>query len=102
MTAPGADGPQAAPPHTESGTPHPDAVEYDAVGREQRAVPPGSVLEAVVSELLGAVPEVRDALLSAADSLFDAARALIDAAERALHQGEEPGTTTGGEPGPHA
>jgi hypothetical protein len=81
--------------------PHPESVDYDSVGRDERSVPPGSTLEAVVSELLGAIPEVRDALLSAADSLFDAARALIDAAERALHQGDETGTTVDGEPGPH-
>ena len=41
-----------------------------------------STLEVVLTELLGAVPEVRDALLAAADSLLDAARALIDAADR--------------------
>ena len=73
------------------GRPHPEAVDYESVGSEQRPAPPGSTLEAIVTELLGAVPEVRDALLSAADALFDAARALIDATERALHQHDDAG-----------
>ena len=67
-------------------TSHPESVDFDAVGAEERALPPPSTLELVVTELLGAVPEVRDALLSAADSLLDAARALIDAADRVVNQ----------------
>jgi hypothetical protein len=39
----------------------------------------------LVSELLGAVPEVRDSLVAVADAALDAARGLIDAADRALH-----------------
>jgi hypothetical protein len=65
-------------------TPHPEAVDYDEVGTEQRKLPGPSTLEALVAELLGAVPEVRDSLLAAADALLDAARTLIDAADRAL------------------
>ena len=67
-------------------TTHPEAVDFDAVGTEERPLPPPSTLEVVLTELLGAVPEVRDALLSAADSLLDAARALIDAADRVVCQ----------------
>jgi hypothetical protein len=84
---------------TPGGGTHPESVDYGAVGSEERKLPPGSTLEAVISELLGAVPEVRDALLAAADSLFDAARALLDAAERALHQHDEPAPD---EPAPDA
>ena len=43
-------------------------------------------LESVLSELLGAVPEVRDHVLAAADALLDAAKALIDAADRVVRQ----------------
>jgi hypothetical protein len=66
--------------------PHPESVPYDEVGRESHAAPPPSVIELVVTELLGAVPEVRDSLLAAADSLLDAARAVIDAADRVVEQ----------------
>ncbi|MEX1008233.1 MAG: hypothetical protein WD271_10375 [Acidimicrobiia bacterium] len=66
-------------------TPHPESVDYESVGREERGLPPPSPLETLVAELLGAVPEVRDSLLAAADALLDAARALIDAADRVLH-----------------
>ena len=49
-------------------------------------LPPPSVLESVITELLGAVPEVRDHVLEAADALLDAAKALIDAADRVVRQ----------------
>lgn len=72
-------------------TPHPESVDYESVGKEERGLPPPSALETLVAELLGAVPEVRDSLLVAADALLDAARALIEAADRVLHQsGDEP------------
>lgn len=67
-------------------TPHPEAVDAAEVGTEERPLPSPSILEVLVTELVGAVPEVRDALLSAADSLLDAARALVDAAERVVSQ----------------
>jgi hypothetical protein len=71
--------------------PHPDAIDYDAAGTEHRPLPPPSVLESVISELLGAVPEVKDHVLEAADALLDAAKALLDAADRVVRQqrGEE-------------
>ncbi|MFI5053297.1 MAG: SRPBCC family protein, partial [Acidimicrobiia bacterium] len=67
-------------------TTHPDAVDFDAAGRDQRTLPAPSVLESVITELLGAVPEVRDHVLEAADALLDAAKALIDAADRVVRQ----------------
>jgi hypothetical protein len=67
-------------------TPHPESVDYESVGKEERELPPPSALETLVTELLGAVPEVRDSLLAAADALLDAARTVIDAADRVLHQ----------------
>lgn len=67
-------------------TPHPEAVDYDSVGKEERALPPPSALETLVAEVLGAVPEVRDSLVAAADALLDAARAVIDAADRVLRR----------------
>jgi hypothetical protein len=36
--------------------PHPDAVPYDEAGIEERPLPPPSILESVLTELLGAVP----------------------------------------------
>jgi hypothetical protein len=66
--------------------PHPDAVDFDAAGTEERSLPGPSLLESVVGELLGAVPEVRDHVLEAADALLDAAKALLDAADRVLRQ----------------
>jgi hypothetical protein len=66
--------------------PHPDAVDFDTAGKEARSIPAPSVLECLVGELLGAVPEVRDHVLEAADALLDAAKALIDAAERVVRQ----------------
>jgi hypothetical protein len=69
------------PPHIS----HPESVDYESVGKEERALPPPSALEALVAEVIGAVPEVRDSLLTAADALLDAARAVIDAVERVLH-----------------
>ena len=67
-------------------TPHPDAVDFDTAGTEEHSLPAPSVLESVVTELLGAVPEVRDHVLEAADALLDAAKALIDAADRVVRQ----------------
>jgi hypothetical protein len=71
--------------------PHPDAVPFADAGTEERPLPPPSVLESVVTELLDAVPEVRDHVLEAADALLDAAKALLDAADRIVRQqrGEE-------------
>ena len=66
--------------------PHPDAVDFESAGTEERPLPPPSVLESVITELLGAVPEVRDHVLEAADALLDAAKALIDAADRVVRQ----------------
>jgi len=76
---------------TPPSTPHPESVDYESVGAETRELPGRSAVEALVAELLGAVPEVRDSLLVAADALLDAARALIDAADRVLHtSGDDP------------
>ena len=73
-------------------TPHPDAVDFETAGTEERSLPAPSVLESVITELLGAVPEVRDHVLEAADALLDAAKALIDAADRVVRQqrGDDP------------
>jgi hypothetical protein len=70
---------------------HPDAIPFAEAGTEERPLPPPSVLESVLTELLGAVPEVKDHVLEAADALLDAAKALIDAADRVVRQqrGEE-------------
>jgi hypothetical protein len=65
---------------------HPDAVPFDEAGTEDRPLPPPSILESVLTELLGAVPEVKDHVLEAADALLDAAKALIDAADRVVRQ----------------
>jgi ribosome-associated toxin RatA of RatAB toxin-antitoxin module len=65
---------------------HPDAVPFDAVGTEEHRLPAPSILESVLTELLGAVPEVKDHVLEAADALLDAAKALIDAADRVVRQ----------------
>ncbi len=67
-------------------TPHPDEVPFDDVGRDQYDLPQPSVLEVVIGELLGALPEVRDHVLEAADALLDAGKALLDAAERVIDQ----------------
>jgi hypothetical protein len=69
---------------------HPESVDFEAVGTEERDLPSPPLLEVLVTELVGAVPEVRDALLSAADSLLDAARALIEAADRVVNQQRVP------------
>ena len=37
---------------------HPDAVAFDEAGTEERPLPPPSIVESVITELLGAVPEV--------------------------------------------
>jgi hypothetical protein len=66
--------------------PHPDAVPFHEAGTESRPLPPPSILESVLTELLGAVPEVKDHVLEAADALLDAAKALIDAADRVVRQ----------------
>ena len=52
-------------------------------------MPLPSAIEVVISELLGAVPEVRDHLLAAADELLDAAKAVLDAADRVVRQQRE-------------
>lgn len=65
---------------------HPESVDYDSVGKEERALPPPSALETLVAEVLAAVPEVRDSLVAAADALLDAARTVIDAADRVLRR----------------
>ena len=86
--------PKAGPTPTAGLTPHPDGVDFDVAGTEARALPAPSVLESVITELLGAVPEVRDHVLEAADALLDAAKALIDAADRVVRQqrgDDEPG-----------
>jgi uncharacterized protein YndB with AHSA1/START domain len=78
-----------SPPH--AAVPHPDAVPFDEAGTDERPLPPPSIVETVITELLGAVPEVRDHVLEAADALLDACKALIDAADRVVRQqrGEE-------------
>lgn len=68
------------------GAPHPDTVAFEDAGTEARPLPPPSVLESVLTELLGAVPEVKERVLEAADALLDAAKALIDAADRVVRQ----------------
>jgi hypothetical protein len=67
-------------------TPHPEAVPFEEAGTEERPLPPPSIIESVLTELLGAVPEVKDHVLEAADALLDAAKALIDAADRVVRQ----------------
>jgi hypothetical protein len=74
-------GPEA-PAHADAD----EGVGFDDVGREPRSLPAPGAIEHVVSELLGAVPEVRDHLLAAADELLDAARTLIEAADRVVRQ----------------
>ncbi len=53
-------GPTAAPTTPPTPTaprvPHPDAVPFDDAGTEERPLPPPSILESVLTELLGAVP----------------------------------------------
>ena len=71
---------------TPTNLPHPDAVPFEEAGTEERPLPPPSILESVLTELLGAVPEVKDHVLEAADALLDAAKALIDAADRVVRQ----------------
>jgi hypothetical protein len=73
-------------PSPEATSPHPDAVDFEVAGTEERILPAPSVLECAIAELLGAVPEVRDHVLVAADALLDAAKALIDAADRVVRQ----------------
>jgi hypothetical protein len=79
-------GPGLTPDPLISPAPHPDAVPFDEAGTEERPLPPPSILESVLTELLGAVPEVKDHVLEAADALLDAAKALIDAADRVVRQ----------------
>jgi hypothetical protein len=76
----------AVPPTVPPSVPHPDAVPFEDAGTEARPLPPPSILESVLTELLGAVPEVKDHVLEAADALLDAAKALIDAADRVICQ----------------
>jgi hypothetical protein len=90
----GADAPGAA---SSPGGPGADeGVRFDDVGRERRTLPAPGAIELVVSELLGAVPEVRDHLLAAADELLDAARALLEAADRVVRQERDGRTRDGG------
>ena len=77
--------PKVAPTPTPT-VAHPDAVPFEDAGTEARPLPPPSILESVLTELLGAVPEVKDHVLEAADALLDAAKALIDAADRVVRQ----------------
>jgi hypothetical protein len=77
---------EPTPEPTPEAAPHPDAVPFDEAGTESRPLPPPSILESVLTELLGAVPEVKDHVLEAADALLDAAKALIDAADRVICQ----------------
>lgn len=90
-SAPDDAAPDDATPAPTPPSPHPDAVPFHEAGAETRPLPPPSVLESVITELLGAVPEVKDHVLEAADALLDAAKALIDAADRVVRQqrGEE-------------
>ncbi len=83
--------PSAEPAPVVGHASHPDAVPFDEAGTEARPLPPPSILESVLTELLGAVPEVKDHVLEAADALLDAAKALLDAADRVICQqrGEE-------------
>jgi ribosome-associated toxin RatA of RatAB toxin-antitoxin module len=67
----------------------PQGTRYDDVATEERSLPLPSAIEVVVSELLGAVPEVRYHLLAAADELLDAAKAVLDAADRVVRQQRE-------------
>ncbi len=67
----------------------PQATHYDDVAAEERSLPLPPAIEVVVSELLGAVPEVREHLLAAADELLDAAKAVLDAADRVVRQHRE-------------
>jgi hypothetical protein len=69
---------------TDERIPHPEEVPYEEVGNESYELPQPSVLEIVITELLGALPEVRDHVLEAADALLDAGKALLDAAERVI------------------
>ena len=71
------------------GEPPAQGTRFDDVGAEERWLPLPSSIEVVLSELLGAVPEVRDHLLAAADELLDAAKALLDAADRVVRQQRE-------------
>jgi hypothetical protein len=81
-----ADTARDAPADDRTGVGSAEGVGFDDVGREPRSLPAPGAIEHVVSELLGAVPEVRDHLLAAADELLDAARALIEAADRVVRQ----------------
>jgi uncharacterized membrane protein len=80
------DAPSVAPMPDPLVSSHPDAVAFEDAGAEERPLPPPSIVESVITELLGAVPEVRDHVLEAADALLEAAKALIDAADRVVRQ----------------
>ena len=82
----------AAQPAAEPADEAPQGTDYDDVATEERSLPLPSAIEVVVSELLGAVPEVRDHLLAAADELLDAAKAMLDAADRVVRQHREGST----------
>ncbi len=87
-TPPPSPPPFSTPPPS---TLHPETIPFEEAGSEARPLPPPSLLESVLTELLGAVPEVKDHVLEAADALLDAAKALVDAADRVVRQqrGEE-------------
>ncbi len=87
-TPPPSPPPFSTPPPS---TLHPETIPFEEAGTEARPLPPPSILESVLTELLGAVPEVKDHVLEAADALLDAAKALVDAADRVMRQqrGEE-------------
>lgn len=81
--------PEAERAEAEDGDAPPQGTRFDDVGTEERWLPLPPSIEVVLSELLGAVPEVRDHLLAAADELLDAAKALLDAADRVVRQQRE-------------
>lgn len=80
------DGGEHAEPSARVPPIHPDAVAFEEVAGEARTLPAPSVVESVVSELIGAMPDVRDHVLEAADALLEAAKALLDAADRVVRQ----------------
>jgi hypothetical protein len=89
VTGPDVTGPDDTGPDDTDESDAPQGTHYDDVASEARSLPLPSAIEVVVSELLGAVPEVRDHLLAAADELLDAAKAVLDAADRVVRQQRE-------------
>jgi Polyketide cyclase / dehydrase and lipid transport len=68
----------------------PGSVPFEEPGREHRELPAPSVLDVVVGELLGAVPEVRDHLLAAAGELLEAARTVLESVDRVVRDQRDP------------